>query len=373
MHGPSTSLILPPHTPHSTRKAKTLAYVKWLVRLKRRAVAQWPYESRNRLSSSTSSPHKVTLVPLHAVEKIAVVTMPIISSSLLFAQDDPPFSGSSKLCECSSPRIIAVIVSALLSLAAPRLGKARTLEPRCFLNKQPMAAFSQPRHRNDFEIAIICALHVESDAVETLFDEFWEDIDYGKAPGDINAYALGRIGRHDVILVHMPGMGKVRAAAVASSCRHSFPHIKLALIVGICGGVPNGTDDEKEVLLGDVIISTGLVQYDFGRRFDHRFVRKDSPENNLSRPKDEIQGFLNKLQGQRSWARLRGNTSHYLAALCQERNFENARYLGTDEDRLFEAAYRHKHHNLRTCSICTKCITKGMTSVRLLLNYHVRS
>ena len=50
----------------------------------------------------------------------------------------------------------------------------------------------------------------------------------------------------------MPGMGKGDAANVASGVRSSFEGIKLALVVGICGGVPNGTDDEKEILLGDV-------------------------------------------------------------------------------------------------------------------------
>lgn len=221
-----------------------------------------------------------------------------------------------------------------------------------------MAASPQPRSRNDFEIAIICVLQVESDAVEALFDEFWEDADYGKAPGDTNAYTLGRISRHNVVLVHMPGMGKARAAAVASSFRSSFPSIKLGLLVGICGGVPNGTDNEKEIVLGDIIISTGLVQYDFGRRFDHKFIRKDTLESNLGRPSAEIQSLLAKLGGRRSRLRLYENTSSYLASLSQELGFENARYLGADEDKLFESTYRHKHHDLTTCNTCANCVKK---------------
>jgi nucleoside phosphorylase len=220
-----------------------------------------------------------------------------------------------------------------------------------------MAAFPQPSYRNDFEIAIICALQVESDAVEALFDEFWEDVDYGKAPGDTNAYTLGRIDRHNIVLVHMPGMGKARAAAVAASFRSSFPRIKLCLLVGICGGVPNGTDNEKEIVLGDVIISTGLVQYDFGRRFDHKFIQKDNLESHLGRPNAEIQSLLAKLGGRHSRLRLRKNTSSYLASLSQE-GFENARYLGADEDKLFESTYRHKHHNLPTCNVCANCVKR---------------
>src|SRR5437762_9820089 len=107
-----------------------------------------------------------------------------------------------------------------------------------------------PGQRKDFEIAVICALRIEADAVEALFDKFWEDDNYlyGKAPGDTNAYTTGTIGCHNVVLAHMPGIGKGTAASVASSFRSSFEGIKLGLVVGICGGVPTGTDDEKEIL-----------------------------------------------------------------------------------------------------------------------------
>lgn len=84
--------------------------------------------------------------------------------------------------------------------------------------------------------------------------KYWDDDGerYGKAPGDPNAYSTGAIGSQNVVLAFMPGMGKGDAANVASGVRSSFEGIKLALVVGICGGVPNGTDDEKEILLGDV-------------------------------------------------------------------------------------------------------------------------
>jgi nucleoside phosphorylase len=219
-----------------------------------------------------------------------------------------------------------------------------------------MADPPPPGHRKDFEIAVICAMQLEADAVEALFDKFWEDDNriYGKAPGDINAYTTGMIGCHNVVLAHMPSIGKASAANVASSFRSSFVGIKLGLVVGICGGVPNGTDD-KEILLGDVVISTGLVEYDFGRQLPNGFIRKDTLGDNLGRPNAEIRALLAKLRGRRGRMRLKQNTSNYLAALYQEPGFENARYPGADEDRLFEPTYRHKHHDLLTCTICTKC------------------
>ena len=126
-----------------------------------------------------------------------------------------------------------------------------------------------PRDRCDFEVALICALPLEADAVHAVFDKFWKDEGkhYGQAPGDDNNYTTGVIGDHNVVLAYMPGMGKVNASAVAASLRSSFTGIKLALIVGICGGVPFAGSDGtgEEIHLGDVIFSNALVQYDYGR------------------------------------------------------------------------------------------------------------
>jgi nucleoside phosphorylase len=94
----------------------------------------------------------------------------------------------------------------------------------------------------------------------------------------------------------MLSMCKGNAASVASSFRSSFEGIKLALIVGICGGVPYRTDEEKEILLSDVVISDGLIQYDFGRQLQNKFVRKDTLQDSLGRLNTEIRAFLAKLK-----------------------------------------------------------------------------
>src|SRR5436853_4485737 len=98
----------------------------------------------------------------------------------------------------------------------------------------------RPRTRDEFEIAIICALPKEADAVEALFDETYDESGqvYGKQAGDANAYMTGRIGQHNIVLCYMSGMGKGSAASIASSLRVSYTRIQLALLVGVCGGVP---------------------------------------------------------------------------------------------------------------------------------------
>src|SRR2546423_638141 len=142
-----------------------------------------------------------------------------------------------------------------------------------------------PRDRRGFEIAIICALPLEADAVTALFDKHWEDDgqSFGSAPGDPNAYTTGVIGMHNVVVAHMPSMGTVSAAGVAASLRASFNNVKLALVVGICGGVPYGPQHDEEIFLGDVIISQSLIQYDFGRQYPNAFERKKTLGNRFGR------------------------------------------------------------------------------------------
>ncbi|KAL6881283.1 hypothetical protein J3F83DRAFT_46937 [Trichoderma novae-zelandiae] len=217
---------------------------------------------------------------------------------------------------------------------------------------------SQPASRKDFEIALICALRVEFDAVEALFDDYYEperDFSYGKAPGDPNAYTTGRMCGKDVVLAFMPGMGKVNSASVAAGFRASFPGIKLGIVVGICGGVPLGTDDEKEVLLGDVVISTALVQFDLGRLYANKAVRKDTLQDNLGRPNQEIRAFLAKLSGSRGRTMLRDKTLVYLEELCEKDGFHKSSYPGADNDKLYRPAHRHKHQDPDAPCICANC------------------
>ncbi|KAH7460536.1 hypothetical protein FOMA001_g19548 [Fusarium oxysporum f. sp. matthiolae] len=200
---------------------------------------------------------------------------------------------------------------------------------------------SRPKDRRGFEIAIICALPLEADAVEALFDHHWDDEDpsFDKVPGDPNAYSTGVIGRHNVVLSYMPGMGIANAASVASNCGKSFPGIRLALVVGICGVVPF-KPDKDEIVLGDVIISDGIIQYDFGRQLPDHCARKDMLLDSLGRPNQEIRGVMAKLRSLRHRRQLSVKIAEYLVVLRQEPELR-AEYPGVTEDRLFEASYRH--------------------------------
>ncbi|KAK5209926.1 hypothetical protein LTR41_004558 [Exophiala xenobiotica] len=221
-------------------------------------------------------------------------------------------------------------------------------------NRNSCPSGQRPKSRRDFKIAIICALPLEADAVKATFDKRWdghEDV-YGKASSDQNAYSTGIIERHNVVLAHMPGMGKESAARVAANCRFSFEGIKLALVVGICGGVPSSTNDE-EILLGDVVISEGLVCYDFGRQLPGRFVRNDGVLDNYPRPPPEIRSLLNKLKGRWDRNLLQEKTFAYLTNVQDELG-HSAKYPGSECDKLFDASYRHRHQQPSACGTCSE-------------------
>ncbi|KAL3467203.1 hypothetical protein BJX64DRAFT_283926 [Aspergillus heterothallicus] len=201
-----------------------------------------------------------------------------------------------------------------------------------------------PSSRDDFHIAIICALTLEADAVEALFDETYDRLSqrYGKDPADKNAYINGKLGRHDVVLCYLPGMGKRNAAAVAANLQVSYRNIKLALLVGICGGVPFLTD-KTEVILGDVFISDSVVEYDFGRQYPDGFRQKSDVKDILGRPSLEIRAFIAALNGRSTRKEFEERTRQHLAILQTQRGM-GWEYPGTGNDVLFEPSFRHRHY-----------------------------
>lgn len=215
---------------------------------------------------------------------------------------------------------------------------------------------SEPRQRSDFKIAIMCALTLESDAVQDVFDRRWDEAKYGKTVGDPNQYTTGVIGRHNVVVVHMPGMGKSNGASAAANCRASFTSLGLVLVVGICGGVPFPSNG-FEIVLGDIIISDGLTQYDFGRQFPDRFVRRN---DTIARPNSEVLSFLAKMKGRWNRKRLRERTAIHLEQLRNATESSAiADYPGASRDKLYEPTYRHKHHAASTCEVCNSCQTRN--------------
>jgi nucleoside phosphorylase len=123
----------------------------------------------------------------------------------------------------------------------------------------------------DFYIGWICALSKEMTAAIAMLDEEYEMIARQDVQ-DNNCYLLGRIHQHNVVIACMPeGVdGLVSAATVAKDMARTFPALRIGLMVGIGGGIPN-LSKGIDIRLGDVVVSKpvkswgGVVQYDKGK------------------------------------------------------------------------------------------------------------
>ncbi|KAJ5186403.1 hypothetical protein N7449_011167 [Penicillium cf. viridicatum] len=153
-------------------------------------------------------------------------------------------------------------------------------------------AFKAPTH-NDYTVGWVCALPKEFIAAVAMLDERHDNLP--RRPNDHNAYTLGRIGLHNVVVACLPKgeIGTNNAATVATRMTSTFPSIKFGLMVGIGGGVP------KFVRLGDVVVSTpigkfgGVVQWDFGKaQKGGTFERTRS----LNRPPAELLAALTTVE-----------------------------------------------------------------------------
>ncbi|KID65988.1 NACHT and Ankyrin domain protein, partial [Metarhizium hybridum] len=213
---------------------------------------------------------------------------------------------------------------------------------------------TRPASRDEFRVAIVCALLCEYDAVSLLFDNFYDlkRDHYGRAPGDQNTYHTGRIGPIDAVLVRLSEMGKVTAASTTASLRSSFPGLELVVLTGICGGVPHA--EANGIVLGDVILAKTVVQYDLGSEYHNGFRAKTAVHEGLGRPSRAIRNFLSAIQSHRLMKSIMEDTVAFLKDLQEAAAAESwsstYQYPGIEQDKLFEPTHLHKHQS--DCEDC---------------------
>ena len=123
----------------------------------------------------------------------------------------------------------------------------------------------KPLSHNDYTVGWVCALSLELTAATAMLEQTHGDLP--KPSDDTNAYTLGSISGHNIVIAGLPTgkIGNSSAAAVAVQMIRTFPSIRFGLMVGIGGGIP------PNVKLGDVVVSTptggypGVAQYDLGK------------------------------------------------------------------------------------------------------------
>jgi nucleoside phosphorylase len=200
-----------------------------------------------------------------------------------------------------------------------------------------------PSSRDDIEVAIICALPREVNAVEALLDETYSRLCNGhmKDYRDVNVYTIGRMGKHNIVVCPLPHMGKVNAAVAATNLRFSFPNIRLALLVGICGGVPVPSGGAPEIFLGDVLISDSMIEYDVGRQHAGGFHRTSRVRERLGGPSQEIRTLLSSLASREVYSAFEEQLNKHL----EDIQALNKKWLcpGFSRDVIFEESNLHRN------------------------------
>lgn len=194
---------------------------------------------------------------------------------------------------------------------------------------------------DDYTAGWICALPLEMAAAKAMLDDIHTDLP--NPPNDHNAYTLGRIGAHNIVVACLPTgvFGSTSAAAVATQMLSSFRSIRFSLMVGIGGGVPSKGVD---IRLGDVVVSEptkdfgGVVQYDYGKTVgDGRFERAGT----LNKPPPALLTAVAKLRADHELTASR--IPAFLSEMAGKYPHMMAKYTyrGQQQDLLFEAEYDH--------------------------------
>ncbi|KAF3941011.1 hypothetical protein ABW19_dt0200559 [Dactylella cylindrospora] len=219
----------------------------------------------------------------------------------------------------------------------------------------------------EYTIAWISALPVEKTAAEVVLDVL-HDGPQEVHPDDHNAYQLGSIGNHNIVIACLPKgrYGTVNAAVTGTRIKLSFPSIRAYLMVGIGGGIPSAAND---IRLGDVVVSKpegdlpGVVQYDLGKEVAgggfERLGVLDKPPPLLLNAVAALEA-THKRQG--------SNIPNYLANAYSRypQLGQDFFYQGPENDILYRPDYEYREGEC-ACQKCYICI--GRRILRLARQY----
>ncbi|QRD92145.1 nucleoside phosphorylase domain-containing protein [Aspergillus flavus] len=200
-------------------------------------------------------------------------------------------------------------------------------------------ATMKPSH-HDYTVAWVCALPLEMTAAELMLKEIHDPLP--QPPTDPNAYTLGKLGEHNVVIACLPSgvYGITSAAAVLAKMHSTFPSLRFALMVGIAGGVPSRSTD---VRLGDVVVSIpsgtsgGVVQYDFGKTLpDGRFQRASS----LNKPSQLLLNTVSKVRSK--YAITEADIDGTISRILNTNERLKQQFSRPHRDWLFNAEYIHE-------------------------------
>ncbi|KAJ5727000.1 ankyrin, partial [Penicillium malachiteum] len=218
---------------------------------------------------------------------------------------------------------------------------------------------SNPRQ---YTVGWICALSTEYTAAQAFLDEKHEAPD-NLSSADNNHYTCGKIGKHHIVIAVLPDgeYGLSSAATVAKDMTHSFPNVRIGLMVGIGGGAPTSKND---IRLGDVVVSAprdgkgGVFQYDFGKTIQGQSFEATGI---LNQPPTALRTALS---GLRSQYELEGHQlEESISTALQKKPRLRKKYQRPDpgSDRLFQSDFIHSGDIGESCM--DTCLQTGQSSV----------
>jgi hypothetical protein len=100
-----------------------------------------------------------------------------------------------------------------------------------------------------------------------------------------------------------------------------------------------------------VIVSTKIVEFDYGRGYPEGIVTKITEEDQPGKPNNNITSLLEILQSDLGLLAFRTKTPKYLKAIQRSTPNQPQKYSfpGRESDKLFRADYRHKHQITPAC------------------------
>ncbi|KFA51919.1 hypothetical protein S40293_07069, partial [Stachybotrys chartarum IBT 40293] len=180
----------------------------------------------------------------------------------------------------------------------------------------------EARHEN-YTIGWICALPLELAASRAMLDE--EHPGLSTCQDDDTTYVLGRIHRHNVVMVSLP---EYRTNAAAIDLKRSFPSLYATLMVGIGGGSP----DKANMYLGDVVVGSRVIQYNLGKGIRDGQFRKTAY---AKVPAPRLTSAASKLKSRDGPYHFSDQTKNLIQSKPQSHG------RPSQPDRLFQSDYEH--------------------------------
>ena len=173
------------------------------------------------------------------------------------------------------------------------------------------------------------------------------------SPNDNNDYTLGKVGKHNVVVAVLPEgeYGISSAASVARDMLHSFPNVRIVLMVGIGGGAPSRKHD---IRLGDIVVSTpcdgkgGVFQYNFGKMIQNQSFQSTGF---LDQPPRVLRAAANGLKAQYESDGYRFKEAINNILKKKPRLMKRYKRLDPSSDRLYLSAVTHSPNSESNCTV----------------------